>query len=305
MSLFRRAGGRLSALMGPAVEDVLKLAPQTFKNLDLVSTNARLLQMLLARSYASIRDGKSAPLPLVETEFRAYSQNGEDGLLLYIFSLIGTTSRRAVEICAGSGIECNTANLIIHHGWTALLVDGDNGNILRGKSFYRRCRDTFSYPPTLVHAWITAENVNQILLKHGFDGEIDLLSLDLDGMDYWIWKAIEVVRPRVVTIEFNSVLGSERSLTVPYSATFRAGEHGDHDKFYSGASLAALVKLGKEKGYRLIGSERLGVNAFFVRREIPDNLLEEVPLEHCFRHPRAAVAATYFSRVSSRDWLDV
>ncbi len=305
MSLLRGAGRRLSALVGPTIQDILKLSPQTYKNIELASTNTRLLQMLLAQRYNAIRTGKMPPLTIEETEFSAYSQNGEDGVLLYIFSLIGTSSRRSVEICAGSGIECNTANLIIHHGWTALLVDGDKGNIQLGRAFYRRCRDTLSYQPTLVHRWVTAENVNQILGEHGFDGEIDLLSLDLDGMDYWIWKAINVVQPRVVAVEFNSVLGCERSLTVPYSATFRAGLNGDKDKFYSGASLPALVKLGKEKGYRLIGSERLGVNAFFVQDGIMDDLLKEVPVEDCFRHPRPAANATYFFKVAGREWSEV
>jgi hypothetical protein len=305
MSLLRDAGRRLSALVGATVEDILKLAPQTYKNIELASTNTRLLQMNLARSYDAIRAGELPPLELLETEFRAYSQHGEDGILLYIFSLIGATSRKAVEICAGSGLECNTANLIIHHGWTALLADGDKGNIQRGNAFYRRCRDTFAYPPTLVHAWVTAENVNQILREHGFNGEIDLLSLDLDGMDYWIWKAIEIVQPRVVAVEFNSVLGFKRSLTVPYSANFRAGVNGDKEKFYSGASLPALVKLGREKGYRLIGSERWGVNAFFLRCGIAQDLLKEVPVEDCFRHPRTAMTATNFPRVSSREWIEV
>lgn len=305
MSLLRGTGRRLSAFVGPVFEDILKLAPQTYKNIELASTNTRLLQMLLVQSYKAIQEGKMPPLKLEETEFRAYSQNGEDGLLLYIFSLIGITSRRAVEICAGTGIECNTANLIIHHGWTALLVDGDKGNIQRGKAFYRQNRDTSSYQPTLVQAWITAENVNQIVRDNGFDGEIDLLSIDLDGMDYWIWKAIDVIRPRVVAVEFNSVLGSKNSITAPYNANFRGGVNSDKDNFYSGASLAALAKLGREKGYRLIGSERFGVNAFFVRRGIMDDLFKEVSVEDCFRHPRVAVTATYFSRVSSHHWIEV
>ncbi len=95
-------------------------------------------QILLQLKYRELLQ-RELPLPTFEdVEFRAFSQNGEDGILLYIFTLIGMMNRRAVEICAGDGIECNTANLIINHGWTALLFDGNSQLIERGKAFYTR-----------------------------------------------------------------------------------------------------------------------------------------------------------------------
>ena len=89
---------------------------------------------------------------LADIEFRAFSQNGEDGILLYIFSLIGANQKTCIEICAGDGIECNSANLILNHGWTGLLVDGNEANVQRGKRFYAKHQDTFSLPPTFAHA---------------------------------------------------------------------------------------------------------------------------------------------------------
>jgi hypothetical protein len=150
-------------------------------------------QILLALQYRQLLQGENTLPGFGDVEFRCYSQNGEDGILHYIFSLIGTTNKKSVEVCAGDGIECNSANLIINHGWVGLLFDGSENNVTIARQFYSKCQETYFYPPTLVHAWITAENINELISSHGFCGEIDLLSLDMDGVDYWIWKAIEVL----------------------------------------------------------------------------------------------------------------
>src|SRR4026209_1249122 len=101
-----------------------------------------------------------------DVELRCYSQNGEDGFLLYLFSVLGTTNRKVVEICAGDGIECNAANLIINHGWHGLLVDGNERNVKRGKEFYANCNDTRGWPPKFVHAWITTDSIDALIRSH-------------------------------------------------------------------------------------------------------------------------------------------
>jgi hypothetical protein len=240
------------------------------------------LQILLALSYRDRLRAGQASLPLSEVEFRTFSQNGEDGILQYIFAVIGTHDRRAVEICAGDGIECNTANLIINHGWKGLLVDGQKDLVRKGTRLYAMLADTFIRPPTFVHAWITADNVNQIIQGSGFAGELDLLSLDLDGVDYWIWKAIDCVQPRVLVVEYNGLWSDRHAVSVPYRPDFRL----DFSRvpLYCGASLGAFVKLGHERGYRLIGCERNQVNAFFVRADVASDLLPEVPAAQCLSH---------------------
>lgn len=263
------------------------------RKIDVILANAshvsNVTQILLSLKYKELLY-KRAPLPKFEdVEFRAFSQNGEDGILLYLFSLIGTTNRKAVEVCAGDGIECNTANLIVNHGWNALLFDGNEENIRRGQQFYSTCKTTRFWPPTLVNAWITAENINSLIVDNGFEGEIDLLSLDLDGMDYWIWKAINCINPRVVVLEYNSLWGSEHTVTVPYKADFGA-EHNEFGVDYGGASLPAFVKLGREKGYRLVGCQFYGFNAFFVRSGIGEDIFPEIPASKCFEHPSAQYA---------------
>jgi hypothetical protein len=242
-----------------------------------VPDKAAQIQLLLTYREL-VRTG--APLPgFQDVGFRVFSQNDEDGILLYVFALLGTTNRHVVEIAAGDGIECMAANLIVHHGWRGLLVDGDAANVQRARAFYAGNRDTFLEPPTVVHSWIQRETVNDLVQRHGFSGEIDLLSLDMDGVDYWIWEALEAVQPRVVVLEFQSVWGAEAAVTVPYSESFRRPAGGSD---YYGASLPAFIRLGERKGYRLVGVSRNGFNAFFVRRELGEDVLPEVPVSAIF-----------------------
>jgi len=288
--------------------------------------SSKATQVLLSMQYKKMLALK-LPMPNFEdVEFRAYSQFGEDGILLYIFSVIGAASKKCVEICGGGGND-NTANLIINHGWNGLFFEGSESHIQRGRQFYGRCADTKVWPPKLVQVWITAENVNALLEKQGYSGEIDLLSLDMDGVDYWVWKAIECISPRVVVLEYNNVWGPDEAVTVPYQTDFIAENNNvsplhyqrrrvvntfagkpiaDRVDNYFGASLAAFVTLGKQKGYRLVGCERYGFNAFFVRSDVGEVTLPEVLPTTCFTHPYAQYAmAVRKPRVVDREWEQV
>jgi hypothetical protein len=143
-------------------------------------------------------------------------------------------------------------------------------------------------------ARITADNVNDILMENGYEGEIDLLCLDLDGIDYWIWKSLQVVQPRVVVVEYNNLWGSDDAVTIPYSDGFEAVSTADGPN-YSGASLAAFVSLAKARGYRLIGCERLSFNAFFMRADVGTSAFPEVSVDSCLQHS--------FAKRSRRDRL--
>ena len=262
-------------------------------------------QLLLFLAYTRCRASGGPWLSLNDIEFRTFSQNGEDGILLYLFSILGTTNKVVIEICAGDGTQCNAANLIINHGWTGLLVDGDAGNVARGGRFYAEHADTFTYPPRFANAWVEVDNVNQLIAANGFEGEIDLLSLDIDGIDYWLWEAITVVQPRVVVAEIQAIWGDTESVTVPYRPDFRA-EYIDGFGVYSGASLSAFVKLARRKGYRLIGTQRYGFNAFFLRDDIGQDVFPEVTPGDCLRHPFVTWAQkTLLPRVQDRAWIRV
>ncbi len=269
-------------------------------------------QLLLYLKYKELLHQK-IPLPKIENiGFSAFSQNDEDGILLYIFSLIDTVNKKSVEICAGNGITCNTANLIINHSWNGLLFDGIEDNVKKGKDFYSKYKNTWIYPPKFVHAWIDSENINNLIKENGFEGEIDLLSIDLDGVDYWIWKAINCINPRVVVVEYNTILGPDKVISIPYEREFNRFAYPDSvsiERFgpdYWGASLAAFIKLGHEKGYRLVGCNRYGFNAFFILNGIGEDILPEISPEKCFEHPFAKERHEKgFSNVMNLKWIEV
>lgn len=265
-------------------------------------------QIQLQLTYRQIA-AVGAKLPsLGDVGFKVFSQADEDGILLFIFSILGTTNKKCAEICAGHGMECNTANPIIHHGWTGLLVDGDPELVRQGKAFYQSHGATFICPPTFIASWITRDNVNDLLRTNGFEGEIDLLSLDIDGVDYWIWQALDVVQPRVVVVEYQDIIGPEKALTVPYADDFNANKYPTTDGMpnFCGASLAAFTKLARRKGYRLVGCNRYGFNAFFVRDGLGEKELPEIPVSECFKHPKVLWGMKHrWPLVKDLPWVEV
>ena len=250
-----------------------------------VETKAALIELRL-RYHALVHS--AAPLPALEdVEFRAFSQNGEDGILWFLFSVLGATNRMCVELCAGDGLECNSANLIVHDGFQGLLVDGQDELLQRGRAYYARCPETRRVPPQLKHAWVTRDGIDDLVRGAGFEGEIDLLSLDMDGVDWWIWQALTVVSPRVVVLEYNNRWSEEHSVTVPYRDDFNTVDPGPRGAGWFGASLPAFVKLGHDKGYRLVGANRVGTNAFFLRNDVGAALFPEVSAASCLSSPFA------------------
>ena len=160
----------------------------------------------------------------------------------------------------------------------------------------------------IVQCLVTPENINDVLRQNDVEGEIDLLSIDIDGNDYWVWKAITVLQPRVVVVEYNASLGVSRSVTVRYDRVFdRYKKHPSG--WYHGASLAALTKLAAMKGYMLVGCESHGANAFFVRKDGGHGKLLEVPPEEAY-YPlltRLRVASTgeQFRRIEHLEFEEV
>lgn len=242
-------------------------------------------------------------LELRDVEFRNYSQNGEDGILLYLLSQAGHGKRRAVELCAGDGIESNTANLVIHHDWDVLMIDGDPALIARGEEFFSHHQETYRVGPTLAAEWVTRDKVNSILEERGYDGDVDLLSIDMDGVDYWILEAIDLT-PRIVVVEYNNRIPADRSVTVPYQDDFAAeGGPFTGDGFF-GASLKAFDILLTRRGYRLVGANRHNTNAFFLRADIlPDR--PAVSVESCTSSRWAKRQRATWPALSGRPWDEV
>jgi len=236
---------------------------------------------LLKQTAYSNLDMDQGTQKLANKEFKIFSQNGEDGILLYIFSKIGTTNKKCIEFGIDDGKECNTANLITNFGWKALLIEGDKKNVLAARSYYKK--KNITNKPLIVHSFVTKDNINSLILKNGFEKEIDLLSIDIDGNDYWVWEAITAASPRVVVIEYNSFFGPDRSITVTYDHLFERFKKHRSGKYY-GASLRALQKLGLEKNYDLIGCDSCGVNAFFVRKDLVQKKFKKHSTGKLFQH---------------------
>lgn len=238
---------------------------------------------------------------LRETGFRNYSQFDEDGILLYIFAAIGTTNKLFVDIGSGNGINSNCANLSINFGWHGLFIDGNENNINIGKSYYEKHPDTWAFQPIFVHAFLQRENINQIIEEQGFSGEVDLISIDLDGNDYWIWDALSIIQPRVVIIETHIEFGL-KSIVVPYNKDYcYPGKHSD----YHGASPVAMVKLANKKGYRLVGSNLYGFNTIYVKQGIGEDVLPTMTAESILSHPRNKERFKLFEPIKDWEYIEV
>jgi hypothetical protein len=220
-------------------------------------------------------------------EFRVFSQWGEDGLIDHLVDLVKITRPVFVEFGVEDYRESNTRFLLAHRGWSGLVIDASAENIGRIRSdplFWR-------YNLKADQAFVTRENINGLISAQGLSGDVGLLSIDIDGNDYWVWEAIDIISPAIVVIEYNARFGQERAVSVPYDPLFvRTKAH--YSGIYYGASLRALWLLAKRKGYALVGCNSAGNNAFFVSRALLPASLPE-------RDPQQAFAAARFRE--SRD----
>ena len=212
--------------------------------------------------------------PLASREFRVFSQWGEDGIIQWLVGAVDVGPKIFVEFGVENYREANTRFLAEHNNWTGLVIDGSRESIEE----VRRSSVSWRQNLRAVAAFVTRDNINQLISNQGISGRIGLLSIDIDGNDYWVWEAVTIVDPAIVVVEYNHRFGSELAVTIPYETEFRRGER--HPVYYFGASLRALCLLGARKGYAFVGCNSNGVNAFFVRRDaLPTGFRELTPTE--------------------------
>ena len=217
-----------------------------------------------------------------ETEFRVFSQWGEDGIIQFLINNIPIKNKFFVEFGVEDYLQSNTRFLLINNNWSGLVIDGSENNIefIKNDSIY------WAHNIKAECAFITKDNIDSLLNKSGAKGDIGILSVDIDGNDYWVWQAISSVSPRIVICEYNSIFGPSAQVTTKYRADFiRDKMH--HSNIVYGASIAALNKIANEKGYKLVAGNRAGNNIFFVRSDLADNLktlrVEDVYIKAQFR----------------------
>lgn len=245
----------------------------------LLLINAKILRKQNQKNVDSILNN------LQESEYKVFSQHGDDGIIQFLVDYLEIKNKTFIEFGVENYLEANTRYLLIENNWTGLIMDGSKKNI----DFVQSDHIYWKYNLTAVDAFITKENINNLIKSNGFEGEIGLLHIDIDGNDYWIWETIDVVSPIILILEYNSLFGAENTWTIPYSADFfRTNAH--FSNLYYGASLASLVDLSEKKGYIFIGCNSAGNDAFFVKREFAKNLktktCQEGYVESKFRESR-------------------
>ncbi|MCB0104075.1 MAG: hypothetical protein KDD74_18655 [Anaerolineales bacterium] len=236
---------------------------------------------------------------LHDAEFKVFSQFGDDGILQYLIHQTQPKKHTFIEFGVQAYTEANTRFLLLNDNWSGLIMDGDHTSM----EAVRNLPDIWRYDLQAVGAFIDRDNVNSLFASAGYTGEIGLLSVDIDGNDYWVWEAINVVDPVLVVAEYNSVFGAEHAVTVPYNPAFdRTRSH--YSNLYWGASLKALCLLAEKKGYAFVGCNSAGNNAHFVRKDrvgnIPVRTVKEGYVESKFRESRDADSNLTYLRGSQR-----
>lgn len=228
---------------------------------------------------------------LHEAEFKVFSQFGDDGIIQHLIHYAETETENNVfiEIGVQNYLESNTRFLLVNDNWSGLVIDANPNHI----EFIKRDNIYWKYDLTAVCSFIDIENINGLLADFVEDRQISpkigILSIDIDGNDYWVWDAINTIDPSIVIVEYNSVFGIEHAISVPYNPKFvRSSAHYSH--LYWGASLKAFYLLARRKGYHFLGCCTNGINAYFVKESCLGKLqpisLEEGYVVSKFRDSR-------------------
>jgi hypothetical protein len=261
--------------------------------------SVQIMQRQLFHQYSQLAK-KGETLPFNDTGFRVFSQFEEDGKLLFVFSVLGMSNKTFVEIGSDDGVNSNSANLYFNFGWHGLFIDGNRRSIKRGVKFFSKYPHPWYYRPKFICDRVTRENVNDLIEGAGYIGEIGLLSIDIDGNDYWVWDAITVIDPQVVIIETHNEFGMN-NIVVPYDPDyFYPGKH----PVYHGASPVAMNRLASKKGYRLVGANDLGFNFIFVKNGLVDKALPEVTVESVLTHPSVKEGHKKFEAIKDWEYLE-
>lgn len=230
--------------------------------------------------------------------FKVFSQWDEDGIIQFLIHHVPIANRTFVEFGVENYEESNTRFLLLQDHWQGLVLDASAADL----DYIRSDRIHWQYDLQVRQAWITRENIDSLIATAGFGQDLGLLSIDVNGNDYWIWEAMRTVRPRIVIVEYNSLFGLE-PVSVPYREDFdRTTAHFSNQ--YYGSSLAALDHLARSQGYVLVGSNIWGHNAFFVRADVACELrplpAHEAYVPSHFRDARSSAGRLTYAREHER-----
>ena len=204
---------------------------------------------------------------LSDIEFKVFSQWGEDGIIEYLVNKIPIENKFFIEFGVENYNESNTRFLMMNRNWSGLILDGSEKNI----DYIKKREYFWKYDLKPIQAFITRKNINKLigdaLYENGIDRHVGILSIDLDGVDYWILKEINCIEPSIIICEYNSLFGDEKMLTIPYDDSFVRNNY-HYSNLYWGASLNAFKGLLSRRGYSYLGSNSNNTNAFFVKNQL-------------------------------------
>lgn len=225
---------------------------------------------------AALNQGKTST-NLKDYEFKVFSQWGEDGIIQHLTRCVEIKNKTFIEFGVEDFFESNCRFLLMKDDWKGFVIDGSSSAIERLKQSYFYWKHHLE----AVHAFITRDNINDLLAGSGFEEDLGILSVDLDGNDYYVLEAITSFKPRILICEFNPVFGGARKISIPYQPDFyRTNSH--YSNLYWGASLAAMTHLASRKGYALVGTNTAGNNAFYVRKDLLNEKLEVLSAEMAY-----------------------
>jgi len=265
----------------------------------------QVIQKQIFYQFLTLKNSNITP-SLKDAGFSVYSQFDEDGILLYIFAIIGFTNKYCLDIAFANPDGANTTNLLLNWGFNGLLICGDEKERLFSENYFKSNPNTWLLPPKIINSWVSVENIKDTLLQNHVPSVIDFFSLDMDGVDYYILQgALKTVQPRVIVVESLNIWKTERSVTVRYSNDFnRFNIHED----YFGASIPAFIKLMKANNYKLVACNKYGFNLFFIKEDLGGDYLPEISANDCF----ANLPSYYIDELDKRkkeienlDWVEV
>jgi hypothetical protein len=228
----------------------------------------------------SILNNQNTSQRLQDYEFKIFSQWGEDGIIQHLTRVIEIKNKTFIEFGVEDFFEANCRFLLMKDDWKGFVIDGSQENMKRLRLSY------FYWKHHLIakEAFVTKDNIDALLQESGFDQDLGILSIDIDGVDYFVFDSITTYKPRIVILEYNAVFGVERRISIPYSSDFyRTNAH--HSNLYFGASLSAMTFLAEKKGYALVGTNMAGTNAFFVRTDLLNDKVQRQTVAQAYQPP--------------------
>ena len=200
---------------------------------------------------------------LQEAEFKVFSQWGEDGIIQFLINKIPIENKTFIEFGVEDYEESNTKFLLMNNNWSGMIIDGSEDAI----NHVKNTRWFWKYDIKAIAKFITKDNIRDILSESKFDEDLGILSVDIDGNDYWILRELDNWKPRILICEYNAVFGYDRAVTIPYEEDFQRTK-AHYSNLYWGASLQAFIGIANERGYTLVGTNSAANNAFFVRNDL-------------------------------------